>query len=352
MRTSLGPAAVYRSRRARRTAPTAAPGPAALDVPPLIVLELTYACRHACPVCFHRRALPALRPTGEMPVTLARAALCAAAEAGSRRVRFTGGEPLAHPHVWHLADAARALGLEVWFNTADPNDAEAEQLGSAADDVLLPLRDAAQRQRMFAAARRIQGAAAAAGRRVRVRCGVVLTPEHVADLPSIVSETRAAHVPLEAYRVMSVPGVVAGCSAEELRHAIAVLERLNRGRLAASRVRIANAVPRCLHQDRELVARNTCGGRYDDGRSRLVMAPDGVVRPSYALNLTVGTFPTDPLGAIWRSTALRAINGPDALPETCRRCPDVAPCGGGSRHEAHAATGRLDAMDPLAAPPA
>jgi radical SAM protein with 4Fe4S-binding SPASM domain len=312
------------------------------------VLELTHACGRACPICFHADGRGAADAAAFMPVELARTIIASAAAAGVARIRLTGGEPLLHPALLDLLRDLRARGLEAWVNTAGRPEGETDwpTLGAAADDVLLPVRDPGEGPDLAAAIAGIRR-----GGRARVRLGAVLTPAHLDRLPELVRWSRTQGCLLEVYRVMSLRGVNPGSTAADLERAVRALDVLNRGRRGQDRVRIANAVPFCLLPDRRLVVRNTCGARFDDGRGRLVVGPDGTVRPSYALRLPLGRADQEPLTALWQHPALVALHDPARLPLPCRACPELRECGGGSRHEAHASTGDLHGADPLARMP-
>jgi radical SAM protein with 4Fe4S-binding SPASM domain len=320
------------------------------DGPPLIVLELTRRCGRGCEVCFHRDMRDGSLAQADMPPSVARRAIALAVAAGATRVRLTGGEPLRHEAFALLLREIRDAGLEAWVNTAGLLDGESPWalLGREASDVLLPLRDRRQRAQIADAVRAIRQ-----GGPARVRLGVVLSRDRVAELPAIVEDARTLGCLLEAYRVMTVPGHVPGSSGDELRAALAALDASNRWFPPAGRVRVANAMPYCVAPDRSLAARNSLGARFDDGRSRLVVSPEGEIRPSYALRVVLGRLPETTFAEAWRHPTLVRLHAASSLPSPCQTCPDLPTCRGGSRHEAHVATGRLDGMDPLAAyPPA
>ncbi|MBI5482739.1 MAG: radical SAM protein, partial [Deltaproteobacteria bacterium] len=318
------------------------------DEPPLIVLELTRRCGRQCEVCFHRDMRDGSLAQADMPLALARRAIGLAARAGARRVRLTGGEPLRHEAFARLLREIRDAGLEAWVNTAGLPEGGTpwELLGSAARDVLLPLRDHAQREQIADGVRAIRR-----GGPARVRLGVVLTRQSVAELSAIVGEARELRCLLEAYRIMTVPGHVAGNTADDVRAALEALDALNRWFPPESRVRIANAVPFCVTPDRRRAARNCFGARFDDGRSRLVVSPEGEIRPGYALRLGLGHLEETTFTEAWRHPALLELHAAASLPAPCRACPDLPTCRGGSRHEARLATGSLRGMDPLASHP-
>jgi radical SAM protein with 4Fe4S-binding SPASM domain len=311
-----------------------------------VVLELTRRCGRDCEVCFHRDMRSSSVAQRDMEPELARRAIRLAAEAGARRVRLTGGEPMLHPWFERLLGETRNAGLEPWVNTAGwaAGPSPWRMLGRMASDVLLPLRGAEQRRRMCAAVGEIR-----AGGPARVRFGVVLTPERIAELAEIATLSRRLGCPLEAYRVMTVPGHVAGNTAGELAGALAALDRINRWFPPSERVRVANAVPFCVVPDRRLAARNCVGGRLDDGRSRLVVSPEGEVRPSYPMRMTIGNVARDDLAALWQHPAMIEMHAASSLPPTCQACDQLMVCCGGSRHEARLEVAGQGGMDPLAA---
>ncbi|MCC6900306.1 MAG: selenobiotic family peptide radical SAM maturase [Polyangiaceae bacterium] len=313
--------------------------------PGLLVLELTRRCGRKCDVCFHRDMREIKLAQVDMSPAVAERALELASQAGVRRVRLTGGEPLRHRAFVSLLREIHERGFETWVNTAGLPEGGTpwELIGELADDVLLPLRDAEQRAEIAAAVRAIRR-----GGSPRVRLGVVLTPEHVAELPAIVGLSRELGCFLEAYRVMSVPGQLAGSTAAELLGALEQLDELNRGFPPDARARVANAVPFCVAPDRRFVARNCFGARFDDGRDRLVVSPEGEIRPSYSLRLSLGHVNHTTLVDAWRHPTLLALHSAEGLPRACQSCADLAACRGGSRHEAQAASGDLSGMDPLA----
>ncbi len=96
------------------------------------------------------------------------------------------------------------------------------------------------------------------------------------------------------------------------------------------------------------MARNSFGGRFDDGRSRLVIGPDGSIRPSYPMRLVVGNIRYDSLAKAWSHPDLLTIHSSDALPKSCRHCQELGACMGGSRHEAMVGSGDMKGKDPLA----
>lgn len=279
-----------------------------------------------------------------MPMDLVRLTLDKAQREGVRRVRLTGGEPLLYPQLPTVLQAIKDRGMEAWLNTAAsiPPPIPWQSLGALVNDILLPLRQAGQWQNLASTIRKLRLIGTP-----RIRLGAVLLPEYIPRIADFAAFAREQNTPLELYRVMTTPGQHRGSTRDELLLAVALLDRINSGLSDRDRARIANAVPFCLSSDSALMARNSFGGRFDDGRSRLVIGPDGVIRPSYPMQLVVGDIRTDSLANAWSHPDLLTLHAAAALPKRCRHCRALATCMGGSRHEAMVASGNATAMDPL-----
>ena len=313
-------------------------------VPPLLVLELTYRCPHRCRVCFHTGKRG--KNTPDMPMNLVRLALDKAQQEGVQRVRLTGGEPLLYPQLDTILREIKTRGMEAWLNTAasTPPPIPWQSIGLLVDDILLPLREEEQLPALSSVIAELRVAG-----NPRIRLGAVLLPDVIPRLPDLVTFARSHDTPLELYRVMSTPGHNTGSCSNDLLLAVALLDRLNSACCDAARARIANAIPFCLSIDRQLIARNSFGGRFDDGRSRLIIGPDGAIRPSYPMQLVVGNILNDSLAKAWSHPDLLTLHASASLPATCRHCQELATCMGGSRYEAMVVRDNTTGMDPLAA---
>ena len=280
-----------------------------------------------------------------MPMDLVRLALNKAQREGVQRVRLTGGEPLLYPGFHAVLLEIKNRGMELWLNTAASVQPPIpwQNIGSLVDDILLPLREEVQLHGLASVIRKLR-----VGGQPRIRLGAVLLPEYIPRLPDFVAFARDHNTPLELYRIMTTPGYNRGSTRADLLQTVDLLDRLNSGIRTSDRARIANAVPFCLGRDRQLMARNSFGGRFDDGRSRLVIGPDGFIRPSYPMRLTLGDIRYDSLSEAWSHPDLLTIHSSASLPEQCRHCQELGDCMGGSRHEAMVASGDKSGSDPLA----
>ncbi len=310
-------------------------------VPPLLVLEVTYRCANKCRICFHRDKRD--KHIDDMPLELALHSITEARQTGVRRMRLTGGEPLLYPHCLELLKNIRNAGLKVWLNSAAPANSPWKQVGSLVDDILLPLRDRDQRKWISHVIHELRS-----GGNLRIRTGTILSRKRIEELPEIMAFAHDQRVILEFYRIISLPGHITGNSRDELEEALMIIDRINRKKPPAQRARIANAIPFCIIKDRRKVARNAWGGRFDDGRTRLIVSPQGDIRPSYPFSKVFGNIKKQSLVQIWNHPSLVLMHSAEALPAQCRKCTDLNICQGGSRCEAYNSSGDVLGMDPLA----
>jgi radical SAM protein with 4Fe4S-binding SPASM domain len=82
----------------------------------------------------------------------------------------------------------------------------------------------------------------------------------------------------------------------------------------------------------------------------MVVGADGSVRPCPHLDMEYGNILSQPVAEIW--AAMDAWRTGEQIPAVCRQCPSFPLCGGGCRMEGKTYSGKLDALDPYANPPA
>lgn len=81
---------------------------------PSVGIKVTCKCEYNCPFCCEPS-----RGRGEYPVENFITILDIIAKHGTRRVCFTGGDPLLHPDIPHILERAQRLGLESVLLTAN-----------------------------------------------------------------------------------------------------------------------------------------------------------------------------------------------------------------------------------------
>jgi MoaA/NifB/PqqE/SkfB family radical SAM enzyme len=97
-----------------------------LAQPLTVQLELTYACNWRCVFCYNPRHFDRTRLSGEEWI----AVLDELRALGALTVALTGGEPLAHPDFFAIAEAARAraFALRIFTNASLIDDAAADRI--------------------------------------------------------------------------------------------------------------------------------------------------------------------------------------------------------------------------------
>jgi len=99
-----------------------------LAQPLTVQLELTYACNWRCVFCYNPRHFDRTRLSGAEWI----AVLDELRALGTLTVALTGGEPLAHPDFFAIAEAARqrAFALRIFTNASLIDDASADRIAA------------------------------------------------------------------------------------------------------------------------------------------------------------------------------------------------------------------------------
>jgi MoaA/NifB/PqqE/SkfB family radical SAM enzyme len=99
-----------------------------LAQPLTVQLELTYACNWRCVFCYNPRHFDRTRLSGDEWI----AVLDELRALGTLTVALTGGEPLAHPEFFRIAEAARvrAFALRIFTNASLIDDEAADRIAA------------------------------------------------------------------------------------------------------------------------------------------------------------------------------------------------------------------------------
>jgi len=99
-----------------------------LAQPLTVQLELTYACNWRCVFCYNPRHFDRTRLSGDEWI----AVLDELRALGTLTIALTGGEPLAHPEFFRIAEAARerAFALRIFTNASLIDDEAADRIAA------------------------------------------------------------------------------------------------------------------------------------------------------------------------------------------------------------------------------
>lgn len=82
--------------------------------------------------------------------------------------------------------------------------------------------------------------------------------------------------------------------------------------------------------------------------NQLVINPDGLVRPCYSINESLGSIFEDDICSMWNKGLSYDIRSFNNFPNICTKCKYLESCLGGCRFAAKLINGTYDALDPLA----
>jgi len=326
--------------------------PQASLLPFEVVIEVTSLCNFNCTGCFNNSSFAESgRGSHHSPEDTLRIKkiIDSIAEAGIKTVRFTGGEPLLRNDLPELFEYARQKKLNIRLNTNASliDQPMADLIHHYVSDVLISFNgyddesDEAWTRMKKSFSKKIKGLSFLNPSVLSIRAGTVLTSSNIVHLEKIFKQIQNS--PLKQWEVYRP---VTQSIVEPLKEEIGiVLDKLVKMSVEfKSVVKIANAIPFCLH-DREVMNEICLGAIADDGHSRLIADPRGFLKPSYFINENLGS--SDQVLDGWNRPFMKSMRELNFLPDECRACDYLLKCKGGSRFKAHSAFNNYRAPDPL-----
>lgn len=330
-------------------------GPVDLDRAPITVAwETTRACALACRHC-RAAAIPRREPD-ELDTDQGLALIDEVADAGTRVLVLTGGDPLRREDLETLVAHGAARGLRVGVSPAVTGLLRRRRLaslveaGAAAIHLSLDGAAAATHDGLRGVRGSFDRSLAACAwigeLDARLQVATSVTRETVADLPALAEHLGELDVWMWSLFFLVPTGrarAMTPLDADEQEAALRWLATVADDLPFGVRTTAAPTYRRIRDQ---LGRPAPPAGRANDGKGFVFVSARGAIQPSGFLPLTVGHTGRDDLGAVYRDAPLlRALRDSSALGEPCGRC-DWADVCGGSRARAWALTG-----DPLAADP-
>ena len=261
-------------------------------------------------------------------------------------LNVTGGEPLLHPELFSLLDAAQKMKISTALLTNGTliNDHTAEKLADVGVTYVQVSLDGMKETHDA-----IRGAGsfdrAVAGIRASLRRGLDTTVSFTAqngnqgDFPALARFCRRLGVGKLWFDRVVIPAAedekgLTLSAADYAALCETAAKRRYRGTVAC--IRALQFLP-C--KERRIYACTT-------GKRQLTLLADGTVLPCRRLPLPVGNIAAADFETIFRESALlRALNEA-GIPEACRACVWAEQCRGGAKCVAYAKTGRWDVRDP------
>ena len=316
------------------------------DLPNEIILELNKECNLKCKMCLtgstkERAADPDRKIYGIMDEM---------ADLGIKNIRFTGGEPCLAKNLIEMLEYAKKKRFYILLNTNATvlEKAMIAKLTKLADNILVSFQgyDPASEQTMTQGGaffkRKLDTIARLRDSKIMLRSGSVISKillKNFAKFSNLMDKLKVDS--WELYRPMVK---IAALSAHpELNISQDDIKYLSRKIKSAGaglpRTIIANPVPFCCDGADKLFF---LGARFDDGHSRMVFDSSGFFKPSYFINMPLGS----KILPAWNHPFVKNIRSLKYLPPNCLQCHDIQWCLGGSRFWANEYSGSYFSADP------
>lgn len=326
------------------------------DLPIEIMIEAESACNFSCRFCYNHNSFAKNgRQEHKLSESIIKKIILNTAQAGIRIIRFTGGEPLLRRDIFDLMAFAKKQGLEVRLNTNCSliNSRNFVKFKDIVDNILVPIESFSNAEEDKISGykntlkKKTKAIKALAKINIPVlRVGTVATRENIKNFDKLAG--LILNLPInewEFYRPIS-----SGEHREQLtKKDIKILASkiINIFARTNKRVSIANALPFCILNDKNILNSISSGALFDDGHNRMVVDPRGFIKPHYFIDRKLGTA-TEIIEA-WQHPFMKSMRGLENIPAFCENCLYRFSCRGGSRHEAFLASGSIKGTDPLIA---
>jgi len=299
--------------------------------PPEIKIELTHKCNNSCPFCFNKNISS---KSTELESKDIFNLLKRIKNSGIRRVRFTGGEPLAKDDFFDILDYAKSLGLIIKLNTNGDliNQKNIKKIIDYCDDILFSLHDFKSNNipEIIKKAQYIKSSCI-------VRMYTIATKEnisHFEEFAKIINQIKPDiwywGYPIPTKKEMIGWGDI-----------LNLAQKIKKSGINCKGIRF----PLCnIKKDMEKYIKGckNCGP-YD----HLVVAPNGDIHLCNSFDKKLGNI-NDDLLEIWRNHNLvKKFRYHDMLPNTCKTCKKMLKCFGGCRYSAYINSGSLKSKHPL-----
>jgi len=324
-----------------------------LRIPNEVPIEVTLRCNLSCFFCFNKDYRTQQK---ELDTANLSKIIDNISNAGIKKIRFTGGEPLLRNDIFILLEYAKLKGLYTTLNTNGTliDEKNVEKIREYADNVLIPLEsfDNANEAKVTGCKNSFEKKIKAIKLLKRfdietIRCGTVATKTNIDNLEKVFQVIKDLGIDSwELYRPIPTKENINPINLGDVK---TLVEKMIRFNSEFEGIFIANALPFCSY-DPEKVENIAVGAKIDDGHTRIVVGVDGQVKPSYFLTEVIGNAIEEDIIKCWNHPFVTKIRKLESIPKECKKCKYLNLCKGGSRFAAKIIHGSYDTLDPLAQP--
>ncbi len=318
-----------------------------------VKIELTRGCNYSCSFCFNRNRQHAPGLSEEDVKRI----IEGVADAGIKKIRFTGGEPLLREDLLPILSFAKEQGLNVMLNTNASliDEANAQRLAPVVDDFLISMHafDSAAERKLAGKdffEKKIKAIQLLADQNSFIRAATILSKQNIRCLEK--GHKLVSSLPFSQWvllRPMPIAENKRPIDNRDIGLAVEKLLKINSNRKEEERYFIENALPFCSYEP-EKVKQVALGAIHEDGHSSLVVDCSGTIKPSYFSGQHLGNALQDSFLECWQSPFMQRLHSLDFSPGACKQCKHLMLCLSGSRASALIVNNSLNALDPLALP--
>jgi len=328
------------------------------DVPREVCFESTTACNCKCDFCYNKNSFAKKeRKKMELSTKECKKLIDKVYNAGVKRIRFTGGEPLMRDDIFELAEYAKNKGLETVLNTNGIliNEAVGKKVIKFFDICLISfftcssdyLESITNVKNIYdmkiKALENIQGCK-------QIWCSTIIRD------PNLANDLYDMMKIMEKYNIynwflLRTNPIETNKTPHTFDEFEKIIDKIIEIKEKTGRIiNIGNPTPLCTYKPLELMKIVDDGVLYAEARSKMVIDPLGNIVIDYCIRDKIGNIFEDNLVECWENEKLEEIRGDKFLPETCKKCKLVNQCRGGSRFASKIVYGKYCHMDPLARP--
>ena len=306
------------------------------DAPIEIAIELNKNCNLQCSFCFQAER----KNNQHLPYSRLKHLFTEAKELGIHNIRFTGGEPLLHKDIIKILREAKKKEFNVSLNTNGTLLSEnlITSIEKNVDDILISLPSYSQtmenrinKKGTLLPMKLMNVVRLKRSKIPHLRIGTIISKEFLNNFSKYANLINILDITTwELYRPMISANQLRSC--EELNLNKTDYQKLfglmgKFKRMNSCDIYIANALPFCITKNKRQFHLMR-GAQYDDGNLRLVLDVKGYLKPSYSLDINLGTS----IKEAQRHPLMQKMRSGKYLSSYCKQCAYLRWCRGGSRY--------------------